>query len=169
MKKIRYCHNCRGIVSTRQILPAAGINYAEIFCAKCGNSLAHQRIVRKDLSWSESQHTPDSLGIHYCELCHKPEPHFRMNNYSNVLELRIRLSVLRLLETPHGGKDEPGNIIVVCEKCRDFIKHARSFIDVNLQNEYSVEDFKDELSWHHIRGEERITLVEKFKKLTGLS
>ena len=83
--------------------------------------------------------------------------------------MKIRLNVLRLMETPHGGKDEKDNILVVCEKCRDYVKKEREFIDLNVQNEYTLEDFKDELSWHNIRGEARVALVEKFKKLTGIS
>ena len=103
-----------------------------LYCPSCGIFLAwggrKKQIKSEGVRSFSTQWTPSRLGIDACQVCLRDK--FRLGSG--------QLHSHHVVAIKDGGKDEPGNIWVVCTSCHRLIHHQRTYVNDHLSPIFEV-------------------------------
>ena len=120
MSEDLYCKRC-GEVDNLETAPCfdSSPHYAKMSCGSCGAFIKFLAKPKNTGKRPPNKHTPESLGMAYCQLCRRP---------ADMLGLYEVLEVHHVVEVQHGGDDDPANIWVLCADCHKTLHHRRKYL-----------------------------------------
>lgn len=114
------CKRCNISVTPNFVRGPFGPHEAKLVCPLCGAMLKWVSKEKNNGKRPKNKHTPESLGIDYCQLCLRPRN--RLGKYET-------LDAHHIIEIAKGGEDVPENIWVCCTYCHQFIHQQRTYIN----------------------------------------
>ena len=128
-------------------------HYAKMSCGSCGAFIKFLPKPKNSGKRPANKHTPESLGVAYCQLCRRP---------ADMLGAYEALEVHHVVEIQHGGDDDPANIWVLCTDCHKTLHHRRTYLYEHHIGTMNVDKLRGLMDADRITGPTRAKMEELF-------
>ena len=148
------CKRC-GEVDNLETAPCfdSSPHYAKMSCGSCGAFIKFLAKPKNTGKRPPNKHTPESLGIAYCQLCRRP---------ADMLGAYEALEVHHVVEIQHGGDDDPANIWVLCTDCHKTLHHRRKYLYEHHTGTMNIDRLRVLMDADGITGPARAKMEELF-------
>lgn len=131
---------------------------AEIRCGLCHCFLGWKRKEKNEGKRLPQVHSPESVGIDYCEICLLHRKHLGMNE---------TLDIHHIDDNPENN--ERINISVVCTGCHKLIHHQRTYRNHQVTKKFLIyEQYKEYISSIDLEPAVYEKLIKEIARLLGL-